>query len=157
MMSIGERSGLRWTAFLLWLLLASSVNGFSSLTTAKRRHRHATGLSSYSGSSNGSSDDRVPFIIEKLTTRTTLFTFQEISEMCIDVFFNDHGPKTTPWKQLQLAYQLPYLRNIQRAVCMSYVGEYASIASFRFVYFLTHVSPTIKGPLYAQIGSKACQ
>jgi hypothetical protein len=118
MMSILKRSGLRWTGVSLWLLFVSNANGFSSLTNTNKR-RHATAATGLSASfSDNRSEERVPFIIEKLTTRATLFTFQEISEMCIDVFFNDQGPKNTPWKQFQLSYQLPYLRNIQRTVCM---------------------------------------
>jgi ribosomal protein S18 acetylase RimI-like enzyme len=103
-----RRSSLRWMTLLLWLFLAKRANGFSVLGTKRRT---AIGLFSCSDI-NASSRTRTPFIIEKVGTRTKESIFQEISEMCIDVFFNDdEGPYITPWKQLQLSY----LRNLQRS------------------------------------------
>lgn len=58
----------------------------------------------------------VPFIIERLTEPINSSIFREISEMCIDVFFNEETLSTlssssssSPMKGLQLAY----LRNAQ--------------------------------------------
>lgn len=60
--------------------------------------------------------EKVPFVIERVEINREQ-EFREISEMCIEVFFNSDGydldnngnKKITPWKALQLAY----LRNTQ--------------------------------------------
>ena len=54
---------------------------------------------------------RVPFIIQKIG-RGNKSEIEEITNVCIDVFFNDQkDKKKTPWKALQLAY----LGNMQRS------------------------------------------
>lgn len=63
-----------------------------------------------------SSDDevsgKIPFVIEALPTNPHPRVYKEISDMCIDAFFNDGARKdnTAPWKE----YQLAYLRTLQQ-------------------------------------------
>lgn len=54
--------------------------------------------------------NQVPFVIERISETSPELVFQEVADMCIDVFFND-APNTTPWKQVQLSY----LRNLQKS------------------------------------------
>jgi len=62
------------------------------------------------GSNDGaSSSSSIPFVIEQIETPFNPRIFEEIAEMCIEVFFNAEDGPTTPWKELQLYY----LRNVQ--------------------------------------------
>jgi ribosomal protein S18 acetylase RimI-like enzyme len=54
------------------------------------------------------SEHAVPYIIERLPVRPNDKVFDDIADMCIEVFFNDNGSQA-PWKSLQLAY----LRSLQ--------------------------------------------
>jgi ribosomal protein S18 acetylase RimI-like enzyme len=58
-------------------------------------------------------DEAIPFVIERLGDKSSDSVFKEISEMCIEVFFNDGEPgrKIPFWKE----WQLNYLRALQQA------------------------------------------
>eukprot|EP00984_Skeletonema_dohrnii_P035387 scaffold35072_cov144-Skeletonema_dohrnii-CCMP3373.AAC.3 len=74
-----------------------------------------------STSTNGSKQ-RIPFIIQRLG-RGTKQEIEEITQLCVDVFFNaqedvpnnNDKKSTAPWKAVQLAY----LRNYQRGDILS--------------------------------------
>ena len=54
-------------------------------------------------------NNNIPFIIERLPARPANDKiFDDVADMCIEVFFNDNNSKV-PWKSLQLAY----LRSLQ--------------------------------------------
>jgi len=56
--------------------------------------------------------DGIPFVIERVGSVSPPKCFDEIAEMCIDVFFNaDRGDNAPLWKKFQLAY----LRGLQSA------------------------------------------
>jgi len=68
--------------------------------------------------SENSNDDPLPFIIESVSARSKVNVFEEITGLCIDVFFNEEAEKkaeerskgnASPWKKFLLAY----LRNLQ--------------------------------------------
>jgi len=64
------------------------------------------------GEDNGRNNksDVVPFVIERLGNLTSQSVFENIAEMCIEVFFNDDkGNNISPWKRIQLTY----LRSLQ--------------------------------------------
>ena len=69
-------------------------------------------------SSMNDTKQRVPFIIQRLG-RGTKKEIEEITQLCVDVFFNEQKDDITnnvaPWKALQLAY----LRNYQRGDILS--------------------------------------
>jgi ribosomal protein S18 acetylase RimI-like enzyme len=113
----------------------SSINGSSSSsataggTTERRNGKHLPLESQEEEDDDEKMQQRIPFIIEQLpmmkksdfntnnnNNNNPLYdrVFQEISEMCIDVFFNDNcisESKPTPiWKEVQLAY----LRKLQQ-------------------------------------------
>lgn len=78
-----------------------------------------TNKNDINGDSNQAAKERVPFIIQKIG-RGTKSEIEEITRMCIDVFFNEqkeddiqnsnkigdeaNKKQTPPWKALQLAY-----------------------------------------------------
>lgn len=112
------RSCLMW--LLLFLLSRSRETiGFISQTIPPRRV-DINGLNLFfadetdpNGRTNGNTKpnkDQVPFVIERIGDNPSDFVFEEIAQMCIDVFFNDR-PSPTPWKQVQLSY----LRNLQQS------------------------------------------
>ena len=55
-------------------------------------------------------EEGIPFIIDRISETASDRVYQEVAEMCIEVFFNADG-STPPWKSLQLGY----LRGLQSA------------------------------------------
>ncbi len=100
---------------LVTLSLCYGVDAFGvSLASTKpspsSRHAIATKSSVYK--SDEQLSGRIPFVIEALPSKPHPRVYREISDMCIDAFFNDGGRKdnTAPWKE----YQLAYLRTLQQ-------------------------------------------
>jgi ribosomal protein S18 acetylase RimI-like enzyme len=58
-------------------------------------------------------EEAIPFVIEGLSGKSSDLVYQEISDMCIEAFFNDGipGRKIPFWKE----WQLKYLRALQQA------------------------------------------
>ena len=76
-------------------------------------HTSSTSLFAVQDKISGLGLQRVPFIIQKIG-RGNKSEIEEITNVCIDVFFNeqkDKKKKVSPWKALQLAY----LGNMQRS------------------------------------------
>lgn len=73
----------------------------------------ATQTSTAAAPASSSKDEAIPFVIEGLTGKSSDFVYQEISDMCIEAFFNDGipGRKIPFWKE----WQLNYLRALQQA------------------------------------------
>lgn len=64
-------------------------------------------LSTQGEDNNGSRKiDAVPFVIDRIGNLTSQTVFDDIAEMCIEVFFNDDRGynNISPWKKLQLTY-----------------------------------------------------
>jgi ribosomal protein S18 acetylase RimI-like enzyme len=73
----------------------------------------ATPTATAAKTSASGKDEAIPFVIEALNGKSSDFVYNEISEMCIEAFFNDGEPgrKIPFWKE----WQLNYLRALQQA------------------------------------------
>jgi ribosomal protein S18 acetylase RimI-like enzyme len=73
----------------------------------------ATPTATATTSSASDKDEAIPFVIEGVSGKSSDLVFQEISDMCIEAFFNDGipGRKIPFWKE----WQLKYLRALQQA------------------------------------------
>jgi ribosomal protein S18 acetylase RimI-like enzyme len=86
----------------LYSLLPLKLNGVTTPTAATTAATPASGNS-----------EAIPFVIDGLSGKSSDREFQEISDMCIEAFFNDGEPgrKIPFWKE----WQLKYLRALQQA------------------------------------------
>ncbi|GAX27751.1 hypothetical protein FisN_13Hu148 [Fistulifera solaris] len=99
------------TLFLTYKVDAFKVS-FASTTPRRSSFLDAIATKSSEYRAEEQQSGRIPFVIEALPSKPHPRVYREISDMCIDAFFNDGGRKdnTAPWKE----YQLAYLRTLQQ-------------------------------------------
>ena len=104
--------------YVLLVLLAVVFNICIEAFTTKRMLQPKLDGESVNDGGNQSSNDtkqRIPFIVQRLG-RGSKHEIEEITQLCVDVFFNDapnnnnDKKRLAPWKAVQLAY----LRNYQK-------------------------------------------
>jgi len=105
MMNAPNRALLSFIPRLVCLILLSlswnsPTSAFTSLQSQTTRRRldknngHFLFFADAAAESNNNhkninSKDQVPFVIERISDTPSHYVFEEIAEMCIDVFFND--------------------------------------------------------------------